>query len=137
MLPQRQAERPLRGFLDPASAAMDADAVRDILNQQATMFAQALQAAQATQRPATTTPTSAAREEIRSLVDPKLLEKTPNFDGHDKEFSQWSFVFSSVAGPLGLEEAMAAAHAAPLETDVALAEMNDQSRAGRKCFGIS
>ncbi len=42
------------------------------------------------------------------------------------------FVFSSLAGLLGLEETMAAAHAAPLETDVALAEMNDQSRAKAK-----
>ncbi len=106
--------------------------MRDLLNQQATMFAQVLQAAQAAQRPAPTTPTSAAREEIRSLVDPKLLEKTPNFDGQDREFGQWSFVFSSAAGLLGLEEAMAAAHAAPLETDVALAEMNDQSRSYAK-----
>ncbi len=70
-------------------AAMDADAARDLLNQQAAMFAQVLQAAQATQRLAPTTPTSAAREEIRSLVDPKLLGKTPSFDGHDKDFSQW------------------------------------------------
>ncbi len=42
------------------------------------------------------------------------------------------FVFSSVAGLLGLEETMASAHEAPLETDVALAEMNDQSKAKAK-----
>ncbi len=104
----------------------------DLLIQQAAMFAQVLQAAQATQRPAPTTPTSAAREEIRSLVDPKLLEKTPNFHGHGKEFIQWSFVFGSVAGLLGLEEAMAAAHAAPSEAEVALTEMTDQSKAKAK-----
>ena len=68
---------------------MDADAVRDLLNQQAAMFAQVLQSANVTQAPRPTTPTSAAREEIRSLVDSKLLEKTPNFDGQDNDFNQW------------------------------------------------
>eukprot|EP00972_Heterocapsa_arctica_P074314 10967809-Heterocapsa_arctica.AAC.1 len=45
-------------------------------------------------------------EELKSVVNPKLLEKTPTFWGRNGDFTEWVFTFSSVAGLLGLEDGM-------------------------------
>lgn len=65
------------------------------------------------------------REEIRSLVDPKMLEKTASFNGEDRNLGHWSFVLSSVTA---VSEA---------EADLSLNELGEKAKRQSKVLGSS
>jgi multidrug efflux pump subunit AcrA (membrane-fusion protein) len=64
--------------------------------------------------------------DMAPIIDPKVLEKLPNFDGSEHRFLEWETVFVSVAGLIGIEDSMAVAVAAADDREVTLAELGDE-----------
>ena len=54
-------------------------------------------------------PTVAETDELRSIIDTRVLEKVSQFDASDRLFAEWRFSFEASCGLLGLESAMAIA----------------------------
>ena len=71
---------------------------------------------------AQTRPTS----ELSSIIDPRILEKLPNYNGDEAGFTEWEIVFSSVAGLLGIEDSMNIAVNAATDSEVSLSELGDE-----------
>ena len=44
--------------------------------------------------------------ELRSIVDTRVMEKIPIFDGNEAHFAEWRFTFEATCGLLGLEEVL-------------------------------
>ena len=44
--------------------------------------------------------------ELRSIVDTRVTEKIPIFDGNEAHFAEWRFTFEATCGLLGLEEVL-------------------------------
>ena len=44
--------------------------------------------------------------ELRSIVDIRVMEKIPIFDGNEAHFAEWRFTFEATCGRLGLEEVL-------------------------------
>ena len=44
--------------------------------------------------------------ELRSIVDTRVMEKIPIFDGNETHFAEWRFTFEATCGLLGLEEVL-------------------------------
>ena len=44
--------------------------------------------------------------ELRSIVDTRVMEKIPIFDGNEVHFAEWRFTFEATCGLLGLEEVL-------------------------------
>ena len=44
--------------------------------------------------------------ELRGIVDTKIMEKVPTFDGQENHFAEWRFAFEAACGLMSLEEAM-------------------------------
>ena len=64
--------------------------------------------------------------ELSSIIDPRILEKLPNYNGDEAGFTEWEIVFTSVAGLLGIEDSMNSAVAAATDREVSLAELGDE-----------
>ena len=62
-------------------------------------------------------------DEFRALVDPKVLEKLPNFNGSGKDFLDWETVFASVVALIGVDDEMKSAVAAAADDDCRLANL--------------
>ena len=71
---------------------------------------------------AQTRPTS----ELSSIIDPRILEKLPNYNGDEAGFTEWEIMFSSVAGLLGIEDSMNIAVNAATDSEVSLSELGDE-----------
>ena len=52
-------------------------------------------------------------------VDPRVMNKCPSFSGRDTEWSEWSFIFESVAAMASLESAMEGAFTGLAEVSLA------------------
>jgi hypothetical protein len=100
---------------------MDAVSLQQLLTQQAQQaqqFQLLMQQVMTSSQAATSAATSAHNiaaaatsknpvlDEIKSIVNPRILEKCPMFDGSNEKWMEWSFVFHSVAGLIGLETSM-------------------------------
>ena len=44
--------------------------------------------------------------ELRSMVETRVMEKIPVFDGNEAHFAEWRFTFEATCGLLGLEEVL-------------------------------
>ena len=44
--------------------------------------------------------------ELRSIVDTRVMEEIPIFDGNEAHFAEWRFTFEATCGLLGLEEVL-------------------------------
>ena len=44
--------------------------------------------------------------ELRSIVDTRVMEKIPIFDGNEEHFADWRFTFEATCGLLDLEEVL-------------------------------
>jgi hypothetical protein len=75
---------------------------------------------------------SAELEEIRTLIDPKIFDKAPVFNGNQKDFEEWFFQFSAILGLLGLEDDMNSAANAAKEEDLVLQEIDDDKKSVAK-----
>ena len=53
-----------------------------------------------------TSPVGQDLSELRSIVDTRLMEKIPIFDGSVAHFAEWRFTFEATCGFLGLEEVL-------------------------------
>ena len=68
-------------------------------------------------------------------VDPRVMNKCPTFSGRDTEWSEWSFIFESVAAMANLEPVMESAFTVSAEKT--LAELTPEMKLGAKqlyCF---
>ena len=52
-------------------------------------------------------------------VDPRVMNKCPTFSGRDTEWSEWSFIFESVAAMANLEPVMESAFTGSAEKPIA------------------
>ena len=112
---------------------MDAAQVQQLLDQQSQQFrATLLELQQAmVQMQQQARPQGAQMppdmEEIRAIINPKLLERCPTFSGKDEDYVEWVFTFSSVAGLLGFEEGL---NTATMTDDglLTIASMDDRNR---------
>ena len=52
-------------------------------------------------------------------VDPRVMDKCPTFSGRDTEWSEWSFIFESLAAMANLEPAMEGAFSGLAEKPLA------------------
>ena len=78
------------------------------LRQQVALQAQQLAAMQQAMQQATATraPIPQDLAELRSIIDTRVMEKVPTFDGTDGHFTEWRFAFEATCGLLGLEDVM-------------------------------
>lgn len=73
---------------------------------------------------------SGLREQIRSVVDPKILERLRDFSGRDEDFPEWSTKLQGLASLFGLDEVMRIAINEPDESVVRGAQdIDDEVRA--------
>ena len=56
---------------------------------------------------------------LTGQVDPRVINKCPTFSGRDTEWSEWSFIFESVAAMADLESLMEGAFSGLAETPFA------------------
>lgn len=71
------------------------------------------------------------REQIKSVVDPKILERLRDVSGRDEDFSEWSTKVSGLAALLGLDEVMKIATNEPDDDTVMSAQDVDGDVRGK------
>ena len=72
------------------------DQLQQQLQQQQAQQAQARQAS----------PVGQDFSELRSIVDTRVMEKIPIFDGNEAHFAEWRFTFEATCGLRGLKEVL-------------------------------
>ena len=63
-------------------------------------------------------------------VNPRVMNKCPTFSGRDTEWSEWSFIFESVAAMSNLEPVMESAFTGSAEKPIA--ELTPEMKLGAK-----
>ena len=84
----------MRAFIARQQAQLDQ--LQHQLQQQQAQQAQARQAF----------PVGQDLSELRSIVDTRVMEKIPIFDGNEAHIAEWRFTFEATYGLLGLEEVL-------------------------------
>ena len=84
----------LRVFIARQQAQLDQ--LQQQVQQQQVLQAQARQAS----------PVGQEISEFRSIVDTRVMEKIPIFDGDEAHFAEWLFTFEATFGLLGLEKVL-------------------------------
>ena len=82
---------------------------------------------------AAATSTNPVLDEIKSIVNSRILEKCSMFDGTNEKWMEWSFVFHSVTGLIGLETSMEGALTVA-ETDMDFDSMEADHQAQSKAL---
>ena len=78
---------------------------------------------------ARTTPISGGselRQQIRSVVDPRILERVRDFSGRDEDFAEWHVRMCSLAELLGLGDEMRVACSEPYEATMDMGALPDE-----------
>eukprot|EP00972_Heterocapsa_arctica_P012947 1902603-Heterocapsa_arctica.AAC.1 len=73
-------------------------------------------------------------DELKAVINPKLLEKTPSFSGCNQDFVEWTFTFGSITGLLGLEDGMSVAIDVATDGEITLAQPDEDSRLKSKAL---
>ena len=113
-----------------AAAQQQQDFARALesIQHQVTLTTQTAQAASARASAAQTPAREQGhRQEIRSIIDPKVLERLERFSGKDEDFTEFETLFVAKCSLLGLEEHMADAVAAESDREVALDQQGEES----------
>ena len=84
----------MRSFVARQQAQLDQ--LQQQLQQQQVQQAKARQAS----------PVGRDLSELRCIVDTRVMEKIPIFDGNEANFAEWRFTFEATCGLLGLEEVL-------------------------------
>eukprot|EP00972_Heterocapsa_arctica_P112243 16430701-Heterocapsa_arctica.AAC.1 len=67
-------------------------------------------------------------EELKAVINPKLLEKCPTLSGRNADFVEWTFTFGSITALLGLEDGMRIAIEVATDGEVGLPQLDEESR---------
>ena len=73
-------------------------------------------------------------DELRAVINPKILEKCPVFSGKNGDFVEWTFTFGSITGLLGLEDGMRIAIDVAEDAEVALMRLDEETRLKSKAL---
>ena len=91
-------------------------------------------AAAAVQAPQGANLGSTEADEIRKLINPRILERAPLFDGADKHFEEWYFSFSATLALLGFERVLAEAVAAVSDDELHLRNVDEDLKPTAKAI---
>ena len=77
---------------------------------------------------------STEADEIRKLINPRILERAPMFDGADKHFEEWYFGFSATLALLGFDRVLAEAVAATSDDELLFRNIDDDLKPTAKAI---